>query len=109
VEAPRFHVTEYRGFEGSARGRPVSPRMAAINRPHLRICPGEPPSRCSENRLIGIPSVTIPPTAVKLRRLLNLAQIQFSRMRCRSFISAASRFPAWGWERPAKRKSNLPA
>jgi NAD-reducing hydrogenase large subunit len=73
VADARFHVTEFRGFEKFCEGRPLW-EMPAIT---ARICGICPVSHLLASAKAGdrILSVTIPPTAVKLRRIMNLAQI----------------------------------
>jgi len=73
VAEARFHVTEFRGFEKFCEGRPLW-EMPGIT---ARIC-----GICPVSHLLGsakagdrILAVSIPPAAVKLRRLMNLAQI----------------------------------
>jgi NAD-reducing hydrogenase large subunit len=73
VTDARFHVTEFRGFEKFCEGRPFweMPGMTA------RICGICPVSHVLASAKAGdaILAVTPPPAAVKLRRLMNLAQI----------------------------------
>jgi NAD-reducing hydrogenase large subunit len=73
VADARFHVTEFRGFEKFCEGRPLW-EMPAIT---SRICGICPVSHLLASAKAGdrILSVTIPPTAAKLRRIMNLAQI----------------------------------
>ncbi len=73
VSDARFHVTEFRGFEKFCEGRPLW-EMPAIT---SRICGICPVSHLLASAKAGdrILSVTIPPPAVKLRRLMNLGQI----------------------------------
>ena len=73
VESAQFHVAEFRGFERMMQGRPLW-EMPAIT---ARIC-----GICPVSHLIasakagdGLLAVQPPPAAVKLRRLMNLAQI----------------------------------
>ncbi len=69
----RFHVTEFRGFEEFCRGRPVW-EMPSLTARTCGICPV---SHLLASAKTGdaIMGVTIPPTAVKLRRVANLGQI----------------------------------
>ncbi|MGA8366235.1 MAG: Ni/Fe hydrogenase subunit alpha [Candidatus Acidiferrales bacterium] len=73
VEAAYFHVTQLRGFEKFCEGRPYyeMPNLMA------RICGICPVSHllASAKACDAILAVRIPPTAGKLRRILNLAQI----------------------------------
>ncbi|MCS6772737.1 MAG: Ni/Fe hydrogenase subunit alpha [Thermoflexales bacterium] len=73
VSDARFHVTEFRGFEKFCEGRPLG-EMAGIT---ARICGICPVSHLLASAKTGddIFAVTIPPTAEKLRRLMNLGQI----------------------------------
>ncbi|MGA7953864.1 MAG: Ni/Fe hydrogenase subunit alpha [Gloeobacterales cyanobacterium] len=73
VADARFHVTEFRGFEKFCEGRPLW-EMPGIT---SRICGICPISHLLASAKAGdqILSVTIPPTATKLRRIMNLAQI----------------------------------
>lgn len=73
VRDARFHVTEFRGFEKFCEGRPLW-EMPGIT---ARICGICPVSHLMASAKAGdrILAVTIPPAAVKLRRLMNLAQI----------------------------------
>jgi NAD-reducing hydrogenase large subunit len=73
VTDARFHVTEFRGFEKFCQGRPLW-EMPGIT---SRICGICPVSHLLASAKAGdlILSVTIPPAADKLRRLINLAQI----------------------------------
>ncbi len=69
----RFHVAEFRGFERFCVGRPLW-EMAGIT---ARVCGICPVSHLIASAKAGdqIMAVTPPPAAVKLRRLMNLAQI----------------------------------
>jgi NAD-reducing hydrogenase large subunit len=73
VADARFHVTEFRGFEKFCEGRPLW-EMPGIT---ARICGICPVSHLLASAKAGdrILAVTIPAAAVKLRRLINLAQI----------------------------------
>jgi NAD-reducing hydrogenase large subunit len=73
VADAKFHVTEFRGFEKFCEGRPLW-EMPGIT---ARICGICPVSHLLASAKAGdrILAVTIPPAAVKLRRLMNLAQI----------------------------------
>lgn len=68
-----FHVAEYRGFERFCEGRPLA-EMAGITARVCGICPVSH-LLASVKAADRILAVSIPPAAVKLRRLLNLAQI----------------------------------
>jgi NAD-reducing hydrogenase large subunit len=73
VADAHFHVTQVRGFERIAQGRPVHEMPSLM----ARIC-----GICPVSHLISsakacdeILGVAVPPVAVRLRRVLNLAQI----------------------------------
>lgn len=72
VEDARFHVTEFRGFEKFCEGRSFW-EMPGIT---ARICGICPVSHLMASAKAGdaIMGVKIPPTAEKLRRLMNWAQ-----------------------------------
>jgi NAD-reducing hydrogenase large subunit len=73
VSDARFHVAEFRGFEKFCEGRPLA-EMAGIT---ARVCGICPVSHLMASSKAGdhILAVTIPPSAEKLRRLMNLAQV----------------------------------
>jgi NAD-reducing hydrogenase large subunit len=73
IENARFHVVEFRGFEKFCEGRPLG-EMAGIT---ARVCGICPVSHLMASSKTGddIFAVQIPPTAEKLRRLMNLGQI----------------------------------
>jgi NAD-reducing hydrogenase large subunit len=73
VENARFHVTQFRAFEKLCEGRPFSEMPALM----ARICGICPVSHliASAKACDQILGTRIPPVAVQLRRLLNLAQI----------------------------------
>jgi NAD-reducing hydrogenase large subunit len=73
VADARFHVAEFRGFEAFCEGRPFW-EMPAIT---ARVCGICPVSHLLASSKAGdmLLSVAVPPAAVKLRRLMNLAQI----------------------------------
>jgi len=100
VETARFHVVEFRGFERFCEGRPFTD-MAAITARICGICPVSHLMAASKtgDKLLA---VTIPPTAEKLRRLMNLAQIIQSH--ALSFFHLSSPDFLLGWDSdPAKR------
>ncbi len=100
VETARFHVVEFRGFERFCEGRPFT-EMAAIT---ARICGICPVSHLLASAKTGdkILAATIPPTAEKLRRLMNLAQIIQSH--ALSFFHLSSPDFLLGWDSdPARR------
>ena len=100
VEA-RFHVTEFRGFETFCEGRPFQ-EMAAITARICGICPVSHLLTAARtgDRLLA---VRIPPAAVKLRRLLNLAQI--SQSHALSFFHLSSPDFLLGWESDPQRRN----
>lgn len=73
VEDARFHVTQFRGFEKMTEGRTYA-EMPSLT---ARICGICPVSHliASAKACDDLLAVRIPETAVKLRRILNLAQI----------------------------------
>src|SRR6476660_8875716 len=73
VEDARFHVTQVRGFEKFSEGRPFSEMPSLM----ARICGICPVSHliASAKACDALLAVRIPETAVKLRKLMNLAQI----------------------------------
>jgi NAD-reducing hydrogenase large subunit len=73
VSDARFHVTEFRGFEKFCEGRPFW-EMPGIT---ARVCGICPVSHLLASAKTGdaILAVAVPPTAIKLRRLMNLGQI----------------------------------
>jgi NAD-reducing hydrogenase large subunit len=100
VEDARFHVTEFRGFEKMCEGRPFH-EMPGIT---ARVCGICPVSHLIASAKAGdaILSVKLSPTAEKLRRLMNLAQIVQSH--ALSFFHLSSPDLVLGMEsEPAKR------
>ncbi len=73
VEEAYFHVTQFRGFEKFCEGRPFTEMPSLM----ARICGICPVSHliASAKACDSILAVRIPPNAVRLRRVLNLAQI----------------------------------
>jgi NAD-reducing hydrogenase large subunit len=73
VDSARFHVMQLRGFEKFCEGRPYYEMPTLMS----RICGICPVSHLitSAKACDAILAVRIPPTAAKLRRILNLAQI----------------------------------
>jgi NAD-reducing hydrogenase large subunit len=73
VEDARFHVTQFRGFEKFCEGRPFSEMPSLM----ARICGICPVSHliASAKACDSLLAVTIPPTADKLRRIFNMAQL----------------------------------
>jgi NAD-reducing hydrogenase large subunit len=73
VADARFHVTQVRGFERIAQGRPVHEMPSLM----ARICGICPVSHmvASAKACDEILGVSVPPVAVLLRRVMNLAQV----------------------------------
>ena len=73
VQDAHFHVTQFRGFEKFCEGRPFA-EMPSIT---ARICGICPVSHliASAKACDALLAVEIPPTAAKLRRIMNLAQL----------------------------------
>jgi NAD-reducing hydrogenase large subunit len=73
VADAHFHVTQFRGFEKFCEGRPFYEMPSLM----ARICGICPVSHlvASAKACDAILAVRIPPAAIKLRRLMNLAQI----------------------------------
>lgn len=76
VTDAHFHVTEFRGFEKFCEGRPLSEMPSLTG----RICGICPVSHLMASAKAGdaILAVRIPPTAEKLRRMMNLGQMMQS-------------------------------
>jgi NAD-reducing hydrogenase large subunit len=68
-----FHVTQFRGFEKLAEGRPFQ-EMPALMARTCGICPVSHLIAASK-ACDALLAVEVPQTAVKLRRVLNLAQL----------------------------------
>src|SRR3954447_23295075 len=100
VADARFHVTEFRGFERFCQGRPFT-EMAGLS---ARICGICPVSHILASSKAGdaILAVTVPPAAVKLRRLMNLAQIVQSHALSFFHLSAPDLLLGWDSD-PAQR------
>lgn len=73
VREARFHVTEFRGFERFCEGRPFQ-EMPGLS---ARICGICPVSHILASSKAGdmLLAVTVPPPALKLRRMMNWGQI----------------------------------
>lgn len=100
VEEALFHVTQLRGFEKFAEGRPFHEMPSLM----ARICGICPVSHlvASSKACDMLMSVRIPPTAEKLRRIINLAQIAQSH--ALSFFYLSSPDLLFGMDSdPAKR------
>ncbi|MBX7212605.1 MAG: Ni/Fe hydrogenase subunit alpha [Thermoflexales bacterium] len=100
ISDARFHVVEFRGFEKFCEGRPIG-EMAGIT---ARICGICPISHIMASAKTGddVLTVQIPPTAEKLRRMMNLGQ--FTQSHALSFFHLSSPDFLLGWDSdPAKR------
>lgn len=86
VEDARFHVTQVRGFEKFCEGRPFTEMPSLM----ARICGICPVSHliASSKACDALLAVRIPPTAVTLRRIMNLAQIMQSHALSFFYLSA---------------------
>src|SRR3954467_11072861 len=73
VDEAYFHVTQFRGFEKFCEGRPFTEMPSLM----ARICGICPVSHliASAKACDAIMAVRIPPAAVRLRTVINLAQI----------------------------------
>jgi NAD-reducing hydrogenase large subunit len=86
VEDAHFHVTQVRGFEKFCEGRPFTEMPSLM----ARICGICPVSHliASSKACDALLAVRIPPTAIKLRRIMNLAQIMQSHALSFFYLSA---------------------
>ena len=86
VEDAHFHVTQFRGFEKFCEGRPFTEMPSLM----ARICGICPVSHliASSKACDALLAVRIPPTAVKLRRIMNLAQLMQSHALSIFYLSA---------------------
>src|SRR5215472_3945304 len=86
VEDAHFHVTQVRGFEKFCEGRPFAEMPSLM----ARICGICPVSHlvASSKACDALLAVRIPPTAVTLRRVMNLAQIMQSHALSFFYLSA---------------------
>ena len=100
VQDARFHLTQFRGFEKFCEGRPYR-EMPALTARTCGICPVShvlAANKACDHLL----SVSIPPTAEKLRRIINLAQLTQSH--ALSFFHLSSPDLLLGWDAdPASR------
>jgi NAD-reducing hydrogenase large subunit len=97
----RFHVTEFRGFEKLCEGRTFWEMPGLV----ARICGICPVSHLMASAKAGdyILGVAPPPAAVKLRRLINLAQIVQSH--ALSFFHLSSPDLLLGFDAPVEQRS----
>ena len=100
VQDARFHLTQFRGFEKFCEGRPYR-EMPALTARTCGICPVS--HLLASNKACDLLlSVSIPPTAEKLRRIMNLAQLTQSH--ALSFFHLSSPDLLLGWDSdPATR------
>jgi len=86
VQDAHFHVTQVRGFEKFCEGRPFAEMPSLM----ARICGICPVSHliASSKACDALLAVRIPPTAIKLRRIMNLAQIMQSHALSFFYLSA---------------------
>ena len=73
VADAQFHVTQFRGFEKFCEGRPFT-EMPSLTARTCGICPVSH-LIASAKACDALLAVEIPPTAARLRRLMNLAQL----------------------------------
>jgi NAD-reducing hydrogenase large subunit len=100
VADAKFHLTQFRGFEKFCEGRPYR-EMPALTARTCGICPVSH-LLASNKACDALLSVSIPPTAEKLRRLMNLAQLVQSH--ALSFFHLSSPDLLLGWDHdPASR------
>ena len=100
VENARFHVTQFRGFEKFTEGR-MFHEMPAITARSCGICPVSH-LMSSSKACDELLAVQIPPNAVRLRRIMNLAQ--HAQSHALSFFHLSSPDMLLGFDSdPAKR------
>lgn len=100
VSDAKFHLTQFRGFEKFCEGRPYR-EMPALTARTCGICPVSH-LLASNKACDALLSVSIPPTAEKLRRVMNLAQLVQSH--ALSFFHLSSPDLLLGWDHdPASR------
>ncbi len=101
VSDAEFHVVEFRGFEKFCEGRPYSEMPGICG----RICGICPVSHLLASARAGdaIMAVAIPPTADKLRRLMNLGQLIQSH--ALSFFHLSSPDFLLGWDTPPQTRN----
>ena len=100
VEDAKFHLTQFRGFEKFCEGRPFF-EMPSLTARTCGICPVS--HLLASNKACDyLLRVSIPPTAEKLRRIMNLAQLTQSH--ALSFFHLSSPDLLLGWDSdPVKR------
>ena len=94
VSGANFHVTEFRGFEKFCEGRPFTEMPSLTG----RICGICPVSHLMASAKAGdaLLAVKIPPTAEKLRRMMNLGQ--FLQSHALSFFYLSGPDLLLGWD-----------
>lgn len=94
LEDARFHLTQFRGFEKFCEGRPYR-EMPALTARTCGICPVSH-IIASNKACDHLLAVDIPPTADRLRRIMNLAQLVQSH--ALSFFHLSSPDLLLGWD-----------
>lgn len=101
VADAEFHVVEFRGFEKFCEGRPFH-EMPGITQRICGICPVSH-TLAAAKAGDALMAVSIPPTADKLRRLMNLGQIIQSH--ALSFFHLSAPDFLLGWETPPEGRN----
>ena len=101
VEDAKFHLTQFRGFEKFCEGRPYR-EMPSLTARTCGICPVSH-LLASNKACDDLLAVTIPPTAEKLRRVMNLAQLLQSH--ALSFFHLSSPDLLLGWDSDPKDRN----
>jgi NAD-reducing hydrogenase large subunit len=93
VTDTEFHVTEFRGFEKFCEGRPFYEMPSLTG----RICGICPVSHLMASAKAGdqILAALVPPTATKLRRMMNLGQILQSHALSFFYLSSPDMLLGW--------------
>jgi len=101
VSDAQFHVTQFRGFEKFVEGRPLTEMPAIMS----RICGICPVSHlmASSKACDDLLAVEIPPNAVRLRRIMNLAQLVQSH--ALSFFHLSSPDLIFGMDGPPAKRN----
>lgn len=94
VEQAKLHITQLRGFEKFCEGRPF-PEMPALTARTCGICPVSH-LLASSKACDDLMAVQIPEAAVRLRRLINMAQLLQSH--ALSFFHLSSPDLLLGWD-----------
>jgi NAD-reducing hydrogenase large subunit len=101
VSDAEFHVIEFRGFEKVCEGRPFH-EMPGITQRICGICPVSH-TLASAKAGDALMAVNIPPTADKLRRVMNLGQMIQSH--ALSFFHLSAPDFLLGWETPPAQRN----